>query len=118
MWKESPTFKQAVSIKDMTLPMHLEEKISCLISAEITPTIIQMPVPEMAHQISVVGVMLETPAVRLPWISITLKTAQRLRRRPNMLFSSLEEPVSRRKGSGRRHWRVFHHDIFLDVVHS
>ena len=75
MWKESPTFKQAVGIPDMTFPVHLEEEISCLISAEITPTIIQMPVSEMAHQISVVGVMLETPAVRLLRISKTLKTA-------------------------------------------
>jgi hypothetical protein len=97
--------------------MHLLEEISCLISAEITLTIMQMPFSEMAHQISVVGVILKTPAVRFPWLSITLKTAQRLMCRSNVLFSCAESPVSLRKGSSRCCWGVFHHDIFLHVVH-
>jgi hypothetical protein len=38
-----------MSILDMTLPMHLEEKFAFFIPTEVTPTVIHVPVPEMAH---------------------------------------------------------------------
>jgi hypothetical protein len=60
-----------MSILDMTLPMHLEEKFAFFVPTEVTPTVIHVPVPE----VSVIGVVLEAPTVRLPCITKTLKTA-------------------------------------------
>jgi hypothetical protein len=59
----------------MTLPMHLEEKFPFFVPTEVTPTVIHVLVPEMAHQVLVIGVELEAPTIRLSGITITLKTA-------------------------------------------
>jgi hypothetical protein len=59
----------------MTLPMHLEKEFAFIVT-EVTATIIQMPIPEMSYQISVIIVALEAATVRLFGIAKTLKTAQ------------------------------------------
>jgi hypothetical protein len=38
-----------ISILDMMLPMYLEEKFTFFIPTEVIPTVIHVPVPEMAH---------------------------------------------------------------------
>jgi hypothetical protein len=45
----------------MTLPIYLEEKFTFFVPTEVTLMVIHMPVLEMAHQVSVIGVVLEAP---------------------------------------------------------
>jgi hypothetical protein len=59
----------------MTLPMHLEEKFPFSVPTEVTPTVIHVPVPEMVHQVLVIGVVLKVPTICLSRITIILKTA-------------------------------------------
>jgi hypothetical protein len=55
--------------------MYLEEKFTFFVPTEVTPTVIHVPVPEMAYQVLVIGVVLKVPTICLPCITKTLKIA-------------------------------------------